>query len=438
MKPRQAQATAPHPTSQNRPASRKAVLSGASGNALETFDFSVYAYLAVILGAEFFPSADRTVSLLASFAAFGVGFLARPAGAVVFGRLGDRRGRRQVLLVTLLLMGGATLGIALLPGYSTIGVLAPALLVLLRLLQGFSAGGEITTSAAYLVEWAPRGRRGFFGSFMQAGAVAGLLLGSLSVATCYSVLGESQMQEWGWRIPFVIAGCLAPLAYLLRRTTEETPAFSDLVEAQADESSRPARPAMGRFRPVWRAFVFTMFWSVGFYFFLTYMPTFLQREFGVSASQGTWISSLAMVVHMALIPVCGALSDRFGRKPVLLTGCLAFVVVPVPLFGLLSDEPPFVVLFLVVAAVGAMLALYTGPAAATMAEFFPTSSRTSGMAIGYNVASAVFGGFTPYIATWLVASTGARIAPVYYVAGAALIAAGWLALQRETAKADLA
>lgn len=417
------------------PTSRRAVLAGATGNALETFDFSVYAYMAVILGANFFPSTNPTASLLASFATFGVGYFARPAGAIIFGRLGDRRGRRWVLLVTLILMGVSTLAIAALPTHASIGIAAPALLVVLRLLQGFSSGGETTTAAAYLVEWAPRGRRGLFGSFMQVGGAAGMLMGSLTVAICYAVLGDAQMHDWGWRVPFVVAGLLAPLGYWFRHAAEETPAYNNLADSP---SSAPSPSRSGALLGIWRAFVFTMFWAVGYYFFLSYLPTFLQREFEISGARATWTSAFAMAFYMVLIPVFGALSDRVGRRPMLLLSCVTFTLLPIPGFMLLDGDRPFVVMVVVIMAMGAMLALYTGPAPATLAEFFPTSQRTSGMAIGYNISAAVFGGFTPFIATWLIEVTGTKFAPLYYLAAAALLAGTWIAFQRETSRDELA
>ena len=438
-------AGAPAPVSpQAPPLQRRAVVAGTVGHALEWFDFGVYAYLAVIIAAQFFPSEDPTASLLSSLAVFGVGFVARPLGALYFGRLGDRRGRKAVLLTTLMLMAVATLGIAVTPTYATIGAVAPLVLVVCRLLQGFSAGGETTTAVAYLVEWAPPRRRGFFGSFMQIGSAVGLLTGSLVVALCTAVLGETSMSDWGWRVPFVIGGLLAPIAYLIRRSTEETPHFT------AAQDEREAAPAAGagaataarrvagpRSSSVVRAFLFSSFWSVTFYFFLTYMPTLLQREFDVSGSAALWVNVVSLVFYTCLIPITGALSDRLGRKPLALASAVAFIVVPIPLFHALTGTSSTLALYGTVLAVGLFLSLFTGPAPATLAEFFPTANRSSGMAIGYSLAAVVFGGFTPYVCTWLIDVTGQPLAPVYYVAAISLLAVPVLLSQRETARTEM-
>lgn len=421
--------------------SRKAVVAGTLGHVLEWFDFGVYAYVAVILAQNFFPSDDPTASLLASFAAFGVGFAARPLGGYFFGRMGDKRGRRAVLLATLLLMAVATLGIAATPDYQSIGIAAPALLVFFRLLQGFSAGGETTTAAAFLVEWAPPKKRGLFGSFMQIGSAAGLLLGTLVVALVTMIVGAEGMSDWGWRIPFIIGGILAPIAFIIRRATDETPMFTAAVRTTQQETPVPGKgaeePRLSSFRRVLRAFLFTMFWSVAFYFFLTYMPTFLQREFEVTAGDSLWINTIAMLFYICIIPIAGALSDRFGRKPLLISSCVGFIVLPWPLFSFLTGGAGFGAVLVVVMVVGLLLALYTGPAAATLAEFFPTATRSSGMAIGYSLSTVVFGGFTPYIATWLIDATGNSLAPVFYVGIVAVLAVIFLATQKEKAKLEM-
>lgn len=441
-------------------ASRKAIVAGTLGHVLEWFDFGVYAYVAAILAQNFFPSDDPTASLLASFAAFGVGFAARPVGGYFFGKMGDKRGRRAVLLATLLLMAVATLGIAATPDFATIGVAAPVLLVIFRLLQGFSAGGETTTAAAFLVEWAPPNKRGFFGSFMQIGSAAGLLLGTLVVALVTTIVGTDAMAEWGWRIPFIIGGILAPIAFVIRMATDETPLFKAAVAntsapaapAAADpaqtsaavlsaaQTSTPASRAdlsTNALRRILRAFLFTMFWSVAFYFFLTYMPTFLQREFNVAASDSLWINTIAMVFYICIIPIAGALSDKYGRKPLLISSCVGFIVLPWPLFTYLTGGAPFGVVLVVVLLVGLLLALYTGPAAATLAEFFPTATRSSGMAIGYSLSTVIFGGFTPYIATWLINVTGYSLAPVLYVGVVAVAALLFIMAQKEKGKQEM-
>ncbi len=411
----------------------KAVVAGVMGHILEWYDFAVYGYLALHIAGNFFPSDDKTASLLASLATFGIGFVARPAGGIFFGRIGDRYGRKVVLLWTLLMMGSATLLIGLVPTYDTIGRLAPILLVAARLAQGFSAGGETTAAAAFIVEWAPPKRRGLYGSFQQVGSAAGLLLGTLVVAGLSSTLSASSMTSWGWRVPFLIGIVLAPIGFLIRSRVDETPVFrarpvdAHTVDARGEHFTMLTC----------KAFMFALFWCVGFYFFLSYMPTFAQRELKLPASTVYWISSLGSVVYMCAIPLFGHLSDRIGRKPVLMFSCGGFTFGLLPLFHSLASNPSPGFLLLVIAICATFLAAYTGPAAATLSEFFATHNRSSGMALGYSMSSVVFGGFTPFIATWLIAFFGTPMAPIYYVMLSAAVGGIFVVGMRETSHDDL-
>lgn len=417
------------------PARAQIVAAGTVGHALEWFDFGVYAYLASYLALHFFPSDDPTASLLATFATFGVGFVARPIGGMVFGYLGDRIGRRSVLLITILMMAIATLGIGLSPTHEQVGAWAAVIMVACRLLQGFSAGGEVTTAAVFLVEWARPGQRGFFGSFMQVGSVLGLMAGSIVVAICTAVIGEPGMTDWGWRLPFIIGAATFPIAYIIRRRTGETPSYTKEVEVATSQGARQSRWDA---RGMAQAFLLLMFWSVAFYFFLTYMPTYLTREYDIDATQALLINIVAMVIHIGAVLCTGALSDRIGRKPVMLVGCIAFVVVPIPLFAFLSTGVPLPVLYVAITIVGILLAFYTGPAATAGAEFFKTASRSTGYAIGYNLSAVVFGGFTPYVATWLVETTGQSLSPVFYLTASAIAGGIFILTIKETAKQELA
>jgi len=399
-----------------RSQSRKAVVAGTIGHILEWYDFAVYGYVALHIAAHFFPSHDETASLLASFAAFGIGFLARPLGGLVFGRLGDKKGRRAVLLATLLLMAASTCLIGLVPTYASIGIAAPLLLALARLAQGFSAGGETTAAAAFIVEWAPAGRRGLYGSFQQVGSATGLLLGTLVVAVLTSLLPKEAMSEWGWRIPFLIGAILAPVGFIIRRSVDETPVFEKVQHTAAAPRAGSAKSL----KPVLQAFCFTLFWSVGFYFFLSYMPTFAQRQLKLDGSTVFWISTAASLAYIACIPVFGAASDRFGRRPVLLGSCAGFTLVSIPLFSMLAATPTAAGYLVAVLIAAIMLAMYTGPAAATLSELFPARNRSTGMAVGYSLSTLVFGGFTPFIATWLIAHFGTPLAPIYYVVACAI------------------
>jgi MHS family proline/betaine transporter-like MFS transporter len=397
------------------------------GNVLEWYDFAVYGYLATIIARRFFPASDESTGLLSAFAAFGVGFVVRPLGGVVIGRLADRRGRKAALVLTIVLMALGTVGIGLIPDYHSIGVLAPALLVGCRLLQGFSAGGEWGGATAFIVEWAPAQRRGFFGSFQQASVAAGFLLGSGSAALVSTLLSSEQMDAWGWRLPFLIGVLLLPVGIYMRRNVEETPAYRAL-QTRATPVQAPAG-----WRLAAKAFGFTVLWTVAYYIVLTYMPTFTQKHAGLTPTQALWSNTLCLVVLVLAIPVIGHLSDRVGRKPLLLACCAGFVLLPWPLFGAMVQSGAFATVLLVQIVFALTVALFSGPGPAAIAEMFPTQSRTTWMSTGYSLAVAVFGGFAPYVATWLIGTTGSALSPTFYLIGAALVSTAVIFALPETA-----
>jgi MHS family proline/betaine transporter-like MFS transporter len=405
----------------------KSVAAAAIGNVLEWYDFSIYAYAAGTIGRKFFPDADETASLLAAFAAFGVGFVVRPIGGIVIGRLGDLRGRKPALMATVLLMAVGTVGIGILPDRQAIGTAAPLLLVLCRFIQGFSAGGEWGSSTAFVVEWAPAGRRGFFGSLQQASVCGGLLLGSVSAALVDTWLTPDQTGDWGWRIPFLAGGVLAPVGLYLRRNVGEPPAFRAVRTLPT-----PLRPGSGWVLAA-KACGFTTLWTVAYYTMLGFIPTFTQLFAGLGAAQALWSNAAGLLVLMALTPACGALSDRIGRKPLLLSGCIGFILLSYPLFLLMVSGATLRVVVLVQMAFAALIALFSGPGPAAIAEIFPTSGRSTWMSAGYSVATAVFGGFAPYVATGLIAVTGSPLAPTYYLIAAALVSTVVIAGLRESA-----
>jgi MHS family proline/betaine transporter-like MFS transporter len=408
---------------------RRALSAAVIGNVLEWYDFAVYAFLATTLAKQFFPSGDEMGALLATFAVFGVGFIARPLGGVIIGRMGDKRGRKPALTFTIALMALGTVMIGLLPSYATIGVAASALLVIARLLQGFSAGGEWGSSTAFIVEWAPPQRRGLFGSLQQASVAGGFLLGSLVTAALGTLLSPAAMESWGWRIPFLLGGVLGPVGMYMRRRIGETPHF----EASQQSAGREPAPAAGGWTLAARAFGFTVVWTVAYYIFLSYMPTFLQKHAGLDRTQALWSNSAGLIVLVLAVPAFGALSDRIGRKPLLLSACGAFLLLPYPLFASLAAQPPLAHVLAIQALLAVAIALFSGPGPAAIAEMFPTRLRSTWMSIGYSLAVALFGGFAPYIATWLIGQTGSPLAPTYYVIAAALISTVTIAMQRESA-----
>jgi MHS family proline/betaine transporter-like MFS transporter len=413
-------------------ARRRAIVAGAIGNAVEWYDFAIYGMLAAVFAGLFFPSGNETAQLLAAFALFGVGFVMRPLGAVVFGHFGDRIGRRNALAWAVVLMSVATLGIGLLPTYPQVGMLAPILLCLARLLQGFSAGGEWGGGVSFLVEHAPPGRRGFYGSWQQVSVACGFLAGSAVSALVSAVLTPEDLTSWGWRIPFLVGGVLGAVGLYLRLRLEETPAFEDAREAGRATRS-PLREVLATCRPqIAVGFLFPAAWNAGYYVILTYMPTFIARSLGYSVSEALLASMVCLGTFAVLLPFLGALSDRVGRRPLLLGATIGFVVLSYPLF-LLMLNGGYTGVLLAQVALATVVAVFSGPGPAAMAEMFPTAVRYSGLSLGYNFSSVVFGGTAPFIATWLIATAGSPLAPAFYVMALALITLGVVLRMPETA-----
>ncbi len=413
-------------------AARVAVIAASLGNVLEWFDFAVYGFFAAVIGRNFFPTGDESTEVLASFAAFGVGFLARPLGGIIIGRIGDLRGRRTSLLLTIFLMALGTVLIGVTPTYATIGIAGPVLIVVARLMQGFSAGGEWGGSTAFMVEWSEPGRRGFYGSLQQVGVVSGVLLGSLAGATINTVLTPDQIAAWGWRLPFLFGGLIGPVGLYMRRSIGETPAY------RAAEHTAPS--VDGRAHAIGlaaRAAGFTILWTVAFYIYVNYMPTFTRTYAGLTGAQALWSNSIGIGVLLCAIPIMGRLSDRIGRKPLLLACCAAFIVLPYPAARFFISAPSFAAIAACQAGFGLVIALYSGAGPSAIAEIFPTRNRSMLMSTGNALATAIFGGFAPYIASWLIARTGNPIAWVYYVMSAATVTGLVILTLRETAHEPL-
>jgi MFS family permease len=409
----------------------KAVSAAVVGNVLEWYDFAVYAFVAGIIAKNFFPQSDEVTALLSSFLAYGLGFVARPLGGIVIGRLGDTRGRKAALMLTIFMMAAGTVMIGILPTYATLGLGAPLLLVVARLLQGFSAGGEWGGSTAFIVEWAPKGRRGWFGSFQQTSVVAGLLLGSGVAALLNTLLSQEQMSDWGWRVPFLLGGILGPVGIYMRRTMKETPIF------EAASREHPTRTTESGFGLAARAFGFTIVWTVCFYVLLNYMPTYTQKYLKLSASAALWSNTIGLFVLLACIPLMGRISDRLGRKPLLLACCLAFIVLPFPVFNYMLSGIGFGELIAVQILFAVLISMFSGPGPAAIAEIFPTRSRSTWMTSGYALAVAIFGGFAPFISVWLIDRFQSPIAHVWYLVAAAVVSLLVILSLRETAHSDL-
>jgi MHS family proline/betaine transporter-like MFS transporter len=306
--------------------------------------------------------------------------------------------------------------------------------VIARLLQSFSVGGEFATSIAFIVEWAPQNKRGLYGSFQQISTVSGLLLGSGVAALLNTVVDASTMESWGWRVPFLVGGLIGLVGLYMRRNVDETPAYelskTQPATADAVDEMPPAVAAA-------KAFGFAVIWTVSFYIFLFYMPTFTQRYAGLSRAESLWSNTAGLLLLAIAIPVMGWLSDRVGRKPLLLTCCAIFLLLPYPLFKLMQSGSSLTTILFIQLLVGLSIALYAGPAPAAMVEIFRTKTRSTYMSIGYALAATIFGGFAPFIATWLISLTGSPISPTFYVMAAAGISAIAVLGLRETAHEPL-
>jgi MHS family proline/betaine transporter-like MFS transporter len=329
-------------------------------------------------------------------------------------------------------MTGSTVSIGLIPDLGEIGVAASILIVAARLVQGFAAGGEWGTSTAFIVEWAPHGRRGLYGSLQQCSVAGGLLLGAGTAAAISTFFTSQQVDEWAWRIPFLLGGVLGPVGLYMRRHIGETPAYvlAGVQKVAAQTKSQPAWLAA-------RAFGFTILWSVAYYTGLTYLPTFLQQHAGLTRAAALWSTCLGLLCMVIATPVFGALSDRIGRRPLLLAACAAFILLPYPLFEFLLSQPPFAQVASAQCLLSVAIAIFSGPGPAAISEIFPTHARSSGMSTGYSLSVALFGGFAPYVATWLIATTGHPVTPAFYVMAAAAITAGVILKLRETAHEPL-
>ncbi|MFF9000763.1 glycine betaine/L-proline transporter ProP [Streptomyces achromogenes] len=400
---------------------RRAVKAAALGNAMEWFDFGVYSYIAVTLGKVFFPSGNPTAQLLSTFGAFAAAFLVRPLGGMVFGPLGDRIGRQKVLALTMIMMAAGTFAIGLIPSYSVIGVGAPILLLAARLVQGFSTGGEYAGASTFIAEYAPDKKRGFFGSWLEFGTLAGYIGGAGLVTLMTALLSSDDLLSWGWRIPFLIAGPMGIIGLYLRMRLEETPAFAAQLEKA---EARPKVPLRDMVAGQWKALLICMglvlVFNVTDYMLLSYMPSYLTSELKYDETHGLLVVLGVMALMMIVQPFAGALTDRIGRRPVIAAGCAGFLLLSVPAL-LLIRQGSLLAVALGMAALGLLLVCFTAAMPAALPALFPTRVRYGSLSIGFNVSVSLFGGTTPLVVTALIGATGNMMMPAYYMMAAAVV-----------------
>ncbi|WP_128565195.1 MFS transporter [Methylobacterium crusticola] len=425
---------APEPA-RARPARRHAVVAGAIGNMLEWYDFAAYGYFSAVIGRNFFPSDNHTTSLLSAFAVFAAAFFMRPFGGVVFGHIGDRFGRKAALVLSAGLMTVSTFAIGCLPTYETAGLLAPVLLVALRLGQGLSVGGEYTSSAAFLAETAAPERRGLVGSLACVGASAGIMAGSILGVILTSLLTPEEVGAWGWRIPFLLGIVLGAVISVLRRQMDEGGRPGDAPEP--DDRS-PLRAAVDlHARDMVRAFVMNLGLAAAFYVVFVYLVTYLHREDGLPDSTAFLLNTIAMAVLTAAIPLMGALSDRIGRRTLLALSTGGLALFSWPLFALIATERPGLILAAqVVFAV--LIAGYSAVLPTALVEMFEQRSRCTAVAISYNASMALVGGTAPMAATWIVHRLAWPTGPGLYIGGLALVSLAAILTMRDASGRPLA
>ncbi|MGW2342620.1 MFS transporter [Streptomyces sp. NPDC001661] len=400
--------------------SKRVLVAGSIGNFVEWFDIGIYGTLSSVIAGNFFAHGDRTAALLSTFAIFAVGFAIRPIGALYFGPLADRVGRNRVLAITVLVTSASTFAIGVLPTYASIGAAAPLLLVLARLVQGFAAGGETSSAVSLLFEYAPRNRRGYYTSYGAALGFVAFVCGAGVALILSLTFGDDQMTSYAWRIPFLLALPLGIAGLYLRLKLDDTPEFRRLEEAGEVAESPIKETFRTSGRPMLILAGVIVLKGVAHWTLQTFMVSYLTDTMHFGQAQSFAASTVCMGAVAVLIPCAGLLSDRVGRKPLLVTGALGLIVLAWPCLLLMSYENAVLAIVAMVI-LGLPIAAYDGAVNASMAELFPARIRTGAIAIPYNISVSLFGGTAPYIATWLVTSTGYDLAPSYYLMAAGLV-----------------
>lgn len=406
--------------------SRRALVAGSVGNFIEWYEFGVYGYLATLIAGNFFTLEGQSglTGLLLTYASFALAFFCRPIGAIIFGRIGDRIGRKPTLIAVVLLMTVATAIIGLLPTYAQIGVAAPLLLTLMRMFQGLFAGGEFGGAVSLMTEFAPKGKRGIYGAWQSFTVSLGLLTGVGLVAVLVQTLPEAQMKDWGWRIPFLLALPMGLVALWLRLKLDETPSFvaSKAPAAKIQKTAAEKASAIATAKAIVLGIGRMMGWSAGGYTFLVVMPSYLQTSLHATFLQALVATVLANVGFAIAILPSGWLSDKIGRKKVMMAAVLAVIILSFPLLHLLQNpDSSLLAKGIAVLIAGATIGMIAGPGPAMLAEMFPTRVRYTGLGLSYSLSNAVFSGCAGLIITGLIKETGNLDIPAYYVVATCVV-----------------
>lgn len=412
--------------SKSKPKSlRKVAIAGMIGNGLEWYDYALYGNFAPIISQLFFPSENKFISLLVTYGVFAAGFIMRPLGAIIFGYIGDKYGRKVSLAISILLMAIPTSFIGLLPTYAQIGILAPILLTVIRLLQGIALGGEFSGSITYIVEHSSPRNRNFAGSLSVVSLIAGMLLGSAVAALFANLMDKPSLESWGWRIPFILGFFIGIIGLYIRSFLSESPEYENAKEFN-QLSTRPIRELFSKnFSGIAVACGLYIAVTAPFYMLSVFLNTFLSKFAGFTLSQALTINTIGMLVMFALVPVSAKLSDRYGNKSVMLISVIVLGIITLPFFWMLTQHV-FELAIIGEIFFAAVLAFYIAPIPTALVDIFPTKVRYTGMAVACNLCAACFGGTTPYIATKLLQETGNNLSLAYYIIMTTIISLGSL------------
>lgn len=416
---------------------KRSLIAGFSGNILEWYDFTVYGFFATVIGAQFFPEEDKVVQLISAFGIFAAGYMMRPIGGIIFGHIGDSQGRKKALLISVMLMAIPTTLIGFLPTYESIGWYSALLLIILRLMQGLSVGGEFTGSISFLVEKAPSGKRGFFGSWSTFGVFGGMLLGSALAYIITAVLSKEQLHDFGWRIPFLFGAVIGVVGLYLRKGMGDDENF-EKMKSEYKRTKTPLSEFWANYK-LQALKIILLSWSFGVsvYLIFIFLPSYLHTFHNVKLDDALSAHTISIIVLMLLIPLFGYLNDKFGRKTVLFLSFIGFVVLSYPLFSLMFENT-FSAILIAMLVFAILEAMFQSVMPALMTEMFPARVRYTGLSVSYNMSMALFGGTAPVICTWLVKVSGGNVwMPAYYLIATFIIAIVTLFFIPETFKKEL-